>query len=618
MDQEKLGPAETILQTLFTHSDHMVHNRPGMVVADPRAAIGVRWTPVTHKEENGQKVVYQLRSVRKRTQRNRVGVLHDDGTIVDGPQRVGEYRRPGLFPEVAAWMYRQVADVYALDNEFAARWASYALGQDHRDLKVVLAAFMLVQTRKGDPIKEGDEVLFNDDDFRDVGEAMVLLYRKDQKDLNPKLLLRIHDLLSLPEIAKINQTLGFGQSARNAFYGRWPRAVEKWLRYREENPRLLAGLVNAGFRTTVMELARRVRYKPESPAFFETLRWKQAQAKEGHRTVAVGSEMAAAESWKGLTEVEICERIVAGKPGYKRIVGLLPKEVGLTRAIAAAAIEAGSLSDKDLVILTPTLEELGLLEVSEVKARWQAAVRAAEDLRAANIAKRVKKQETAEELQEAADQAVKTAVEEVARNIRVYFMVDISGSMTASIESAKTYVAKFLQAFPLDRLHVSVFNTRGREVQIRHASAAGVQQAFRGINAGGGTDYGSGVRVLSKHRPQPDEDVLFIFVGDELASPFADAVQKAGLSPMAFGFVYVDSGWAHQAQAVRQTASMLGIPCFIIDERTFEDPYAIPRTVRNLVASTPVGQFAGASEPRVSLVDRIMNTELLQKPAWAE
>lgn len=40
----------------------------------------------------------------------------------------------------------------------------------------------------------------------------------------------------------------------------------------------------------------------------------------------------------------------------QRIVGMLPTEVTLTRAIVAAAAEAGSLSDNDLILLTPSLE----------------------------------------------------------------------------------------------------------------------------------------------------------------------------------------------------------------------------------------------------------------------
>jgi hypothetical protein len=63
----------------------------------------------------------------------------------------------------------------------------------------------------------------------------------------------------------------------------------------------------------------------------------------------------------------------------------------------------------------------------------------------------------------------------------------------------------------------------------------------------------------------------------------------------------------------------------MIEESTFGepgedlDPYVIPRTIRNLVAATPVGQYHGVQRvaPRVTLVDRIMKTDLLHKPVWA-
>src|SRR5262249_10558176 len=258
---EKLGPAEKILQTLLNHQDHMIHNRPGMVTPDARHTIGVRWVPVTHKEENGDKGVYELTKAGKKTNKVRKGAMRADGKIEENGRIVGEYRAPGLFPEVATWMYAQVADVWTLDNEFAARWASYAFGQEHRDLKVVLAAFLLVQSRKGDPVLEGGKVAFHDEDYRNVGEAMMLVVKKDRHPTPP---LPIHELLLLPGVAAINRELGFGKSARRAPLGRWEKAVEKWLRHREENPRLLQGLVKAGFRTSVMELARRIGYKPSS------------------------------------------------------------------------------------------------------------------------------------------------------------------------------------------------------------------------------------------------------------------------------------------------------------------------------------------------------------------
>lgn len=615
---EALGPAERVINTLLAHADHLVHNRPGMISPDRSSVTGVTWAPVSYREVDGRKVVYALRKVKKATQRVEVGVLGADGEVRDATGNVvGTYRKPGLFPEVAVWTWRQIAQVWQLDNEFAARWASWSFGQDHRDLKVALAAFMLVQTRCGEPMRDTDgTVVLFDDDYRDVGEAMMLIRRKDGKDLNPKLLLRIGELLELDGVAAINRELGFGKSARSPALGRWPKAVEKWLRHREHNPKMLEGLVKAGFRTTVMALAQKIGYRPDSPAFFSLLRWKQKQATDGRRQLAIGAEVRAAESWDGLGEAEICERIVATRPSYKRIVALVPPSIGLTRAIVAASIEAGALSNTDLVLLTPTLEELGLLEVMAIKDRWQAAVAAAENQRAAHIASRVSNAEVRETLTQAADAAVSKAVAEVTKGLRIYFMVDISASMNAAIETAIQYVTQLLGGFPLDKLHVSVFNTSGREVVIKHPSSVGVSAAFRGISAGGGTDYGAGVTALSKHRPAPDEDVLFVFVGDEQASEFSRAVTQSTLNPAAFALLKVSGG--ERDTAVRATAANLGIPCFPIDAKIFADPYAVVRTLRHLIAATPVGRPAqAAAAPRVSLVATILGTDLLTKPVWA-
>jgi hypothetical protein len=613
---EKLGPAEKILQTLLNLTDHMVHNRPGMAAPDARHTGGVRWVPVTHKEENGQKVVYELTRVGKKTNKIRRGVMRPDKRVEENGKVVGEYRAPGLFPEVAAWMYRQVSEVWKMDNEFAARWASYAFAQEHRDLKVVLAAFMLVQTRKGDPVLDGGKIAFYDEDFRDIGEAMVLIHRRDGKDLNPKLLLRVHDLLKLPGVAIINRELGFGNSARRPFLGRWSKAVEKWLQFREGNPKMLDGLIKAGFKNTVKDLARVVGYKPETPRFFEALGWAQDQAKDGRRSILIGVAMARGETWDELTEAQICEKICAEKPDWKRIVGLLPKKLGVTRAIMSAAVESGSLSNKDLIILTPTLEELGLLEVKEVKAKWDRALKKAEDdMRASHIARNVKSKDVQEQLQAAADTALQKAVEQVTKNLRIYVIIDISGSMGQSIEKAKMLLGKFLQGFPPDRTHVAVFNTAGRVVEIKHASAVGVVNAFKGISADGGTAHGAGVLALAKFQPKDDEDSLFIFVGDGgERKTFEAYVIQSKLRPMAFGFLMLPG---ENFGAIDQTAAALGIPCFRIQENTFDDVYAIPRTLRALVAATPVGVGARvAATPRVTLVDTILKTDLLKKPAY--
>lgn len=623
---EALGPAERVIHALTSFTDHMVHNRPGIVIKDGRANIGVRWEPVTWKLEGTEgaqeKVVYRLTKVGKKTTKARIGVLDADGkTVKEGRTVVGEYRLPGLFPEVVTWMYRQVADVFKMDNEFAAHWASWAFTKDHKDMKVVLAAFLLVQNRKGEPVVENGETLFHDDDFRDVGEAMCLI--RDKNDLNPKLLLRVVEVLETPGVAEINREMGFTRSLRNPTLGRADKAIEKWLRFREANPRMLDGLVRAGFGSTVKSLARKVGYKPTTKAFFEILRWKQAQAKDGRRVMAIGEAVKAAESWEGLTERQICTRIGKEKPGFKRIVGLLPKEVGLTRAVMAAAIEAGCLSDADMIIMIPTFEELGLLTVPGIADKIKAAADKATNQRATNIARNVKTKVATEILQTATDKATVKAFEAVTKGLRVYVIVDKSGSMQASLEKAKGYITRFLAGFPLDRLHVSVFNTMGSEVVIKAPKAVAVEQAFRNHSAGGGTIHAQGVLALAKYKPKADEDTLMIFIGDEGEynhRGLVQAVKDSGIRPAGFGLLKVPG---ENGSIVRDTAKELGIPCFEVQEDMFQgdDPYAITRLLQNLVATTPVGIRPATTDRKVSarksLVQEILETPMLSKPQWA-
>lgn len=626
MDQqqriEALGPAERIIATLTAFTDHMIHNRTGIVSTDGRTTLGVRWEPALWKQEGGDKVVYKLVRTGRRSNHVRVGTMNGDGVVKDGRKNIGKFQPAGVYPEAAQYFYKQIAEVYKLDNEFAAHWASWSFTKEHRDLKVALAAFMLVQKRKGDPVIEDGETLFHDEDYRDVGEAMCLL-REGKTDINPKLLLRVGELLNLPQVAEINRELGFCNSARNPAKGRYYKVVEKWLRYREENPKMLEGLVKAAFRTTVMRLAQMVGYKPTSPKFFEILRWKQVQAKGGHRTMVIGKKVKKAETWEGKTEKQICKIIVAEKLDWKRIAGMIPVEVGMTQAIVAAAVEAGSMSDADLIILTPTLEELGLLKVASVEKRWKEAVAKAENQRAANIARNVKSKDTKEALQEATDKATEKAVAEVTKDIRVYCCIDKSGSMEGALERAQGYLIKFLGGFPLDRLHVSVFNTVGTEISIKAPKAAAVQQAFRGHNAGGGTCYGAGVAALQKHQPKAAEDTIILFVGDEQDGSvhvLVDAVQRSGIRPAAFGLLKVASAQYGQGSIVTDAARALSIPCFNVDENMFtsDDPYAVNRLLCNLIASTPVGRKgAGVVATRKSLVEEILACKLLQKPVWA-
>ena len=72
---EALGPAERIINTLTTFSQHCVHNRTGICVKDPNSAIGVTWEPVIWKKEDDKKVVYKTVKSGKTFQQVKVGTM---------------------------------------------------------------------------------------------------------------------------------------------------------------------------------------------------------------------------------------------------------------------------------------------------------------------------------------------------------------------------------------------------------------------------------------------------------------------------------------------------------------------------------------------------------------
>src|SRR5882724_7528827 len=456
---ESLGPAEKLVQLIINFPDHLWHNRPG-VVRDGK------WRAATRKEIEEHKANGRLRN--------------------------GDFRPPGPNPEAIEQVYGTLADIWQANNELAARLASYVMKEtDWRDMKVVCAAFMLVQNRSGEPITEEQNgkkvVLFHDDDYREIGDAMIKLYeRGSNRMMNPKLIQRVGEVLSLPGVITMNRTLNFGNPhKRKPFVGRYYNAVSDWLEFREANISLLEGLKKSGYSKTVQSLARMVGYKPKSKRFFEVLGWKQKQAAEGHRTIGLTDLQIRKLSFDDLSEKEICETIVAEKLGWKQVMGMLPKRLGLTAAIFVAMLD--QFSDKDLTILTPTLEELGLLKHEPIKRRWQEAIQMQDDQRARNIAKNIRDRELAGKLEASADAAVTKAVADATKeaDIHIMFIIDTSGSMQGAIETSKEALSMIVQGFPPQKLHIASFNTVGTLLKPRHHSAAGIQHMLKSIGASG-------------------------------------------------------------------------------------------------------------------------------------
>lgn len=583
---EALGPAERLLNLIINFPDHLWHNRPGVVRNG-------KWKAATRKETEEFKA--------------------------NGRVNSGEYRQAGPNLEAIERVYQTLAEIWQANNELAARLASYIMRDtDWRDMKVVCAAFMLVQNRAGEPVVEETdgrkEVLFHDDDYREIGEAMIKFYeRGSNRMMNPKLISRIGDVLSLPSVAAINRRLGFGNPRkRKPFTGRYYKAVEDWIAYRETNLSMLEGLQKAGFGKTVRTLSRMVGYKPKDKRFFEVLAWKQKQHADGHREVGLTDLDIRKLTFDGLGEAEICEKIVVEKLGWKQVMGLLPKETGLTPAIFVALLD--KMSDKDLTILTPTLEEFGLLDYEPIQERWLAAIQNQEDQRARNIAKNVKDRETAGKLQAAADGAVTKAVAEATKeaNVHIMFIIDISASMHDGIALSKQALSMIIQGFPPEKLHISCFNTVDNILKPRHYSAAGIQHMLKGIGAGGGTMYSVGIAAFSANgvRIPPEADLIIFAVGDEAGesgTAFARNISDYGYQPSAFAHIVNVAPRFNRGNTVRRAAEVLKAPYTEVDVNQFTDVYQVQRTLKAVLEAQP---YRG----KESLVERILKTELLTKP----
>jgi Mg-chelatase subunit ChlD len=476
---------------------------------------------------------------------------------------------------------------------------------------------MLVQSRSGEAVREDDgSIAFHDDDYRAIGEAMILHYAKGStRMLTPKAVLRVAQLLEVPEIAAMNRDAGFADPAgRKPPLGRWPSAARQWLAVRESNPRLLEGLVAAGYKETIKRLARKVGYKPETQAFFEILGWPQRQARGGHRQVGLdGLELRRRERFDGLDELAICERIVAEKLTYKEAIGRLPADVGLTPAIMVALLP--TLSDRDLRIMTPTLESLGLLEDATVRARWERAIEEATDQRALNVARNVRNRELRERLEESADLAAQRAASEVIddANLHVIFLIDKSGSMEYAIESSKAALTKIAAGVPLDRLHIATFDTTGRVLRPKAASRRGFEHMLRGVGAGGGTLHSSALAALAREgvRIPGDATLIVIVVGDEAGEDgqaFASALEDLGYRPAALALIVSVNARFGRGRTVRDASRSLGVPFSEVEVAQFDDPYQVTRVLKTLL-DAPVLQGS-----RSGWLDRVLATPLLEKP----
>ncbi len=572
--EQQKSAAERIIQSLTNFSDHLWHGRIGM--AGPNG----KW-------------------------------------VARGRNKTATPIAPGLYEPAAVTLYRQVLDLYRMDPIYVGQLASFAMRElDWADLKVVLAAFLLVQPQ---------EIL------RDVGEAMVLIHADKtvprERRLRPKDVLRIAKLLHAPGIVAINREAGFGSAgASNAPLGRFRQVVTRWLLVRERNTQLLKGLVSAGYASTVRSLVRYGRYKPEQAAFFALVRYGQKQAESGHREMAIGVKLTTGDTWEGKTEKEIISIIQKGDLSYTVAVGKIPSSVGVTRNILRAL--TAKMSDQDLIIAAPALEESGLLDSDPmVQKRVHDATKMARSHRALTVAKNVRSEKVKDLLEGAAASANAKAVAEAVpdRPLRVMLLVDTSASQQGAIDRSKEIIPTLIAGLAPDRVHVAAFSSAGRIIHagvgpnVGEMSLKHVKAMLSALQSGGGTDQKTAVNVLAAAgvRKQPGEILILLVIGDESdygdrdGSLTAALLRNTGLLPDAVGLIF-NQGNESRGQAVRGTASHLRVPFNDVAVEALKDTYQIPRVLRGLLDAPVVA--SATTQARFGLLERISAVPLLEPP----
>ena len=212
--------------------------------------------------------------------------------------------------------------------------------------------------------------------------------------------------------------------------------------------------------------------------------------------------------------------IVKHKIPYRIASSLIPK---MTPAAGISLIDA--MSPTEALNSRAWVERSGILTNAEVKKLYLGKVSQAQ-ASLASADHRVSAQGADEEVQAVVDAAKQTAVDKMERiEGNVLLMVDKSGSMDEAIETAILFGVRIAPLCDGD-LMVVAHDTYGRilEVDGDRGMLETWKGVFRGIRAGGGTNYQRGFEVALEAGFMPDKLVL-LADGGENSGDLAHAIQ---------------------------------------------------------------------------------------------
>jgi len=466
------------------------------------------------------------------------------------------------------------------DPLFLAHFTSYAIKNlDSKDLKVVATFANSLSDADGTPFYPGSEL--SKPNWRLVSQAALM-------DLDPKLVLRVLKLA--------NTKMKFGSKpVATHMSKRLQKAAQKYIRYREANPKALEGIKKNGLTKIFKNMYRISRIAP-SVESVKVLGWKQ---KQGYPGFGVEKEKSVFD-FKGLTDLEIANKIREENLSPLAALGALPDKLS---PVTAAAILEQATGDQT-VILTEMFENQGLLKNKEVKTLYNKKIKSAK-----NAIDRV------ERIKAKMDQEVEDALKDTKAAIRketvgnlgkVFLHIDVSGSMEHAIETAIDKGAIIAESVknPEVNFHWGLFNSSGRMMpKPEKWTKDGFAQALYGQRAGGGTNclalypearrLGCDIDIFVTDQGHTDGDITAMirnFRAKGISDPKSVVIINVGrVSPV------LKNGFIN-----------CGIPVVELEPNQLSESALVGQSIRTAMK--------GAS----AILDDILATPLLGLPKWWE
>lgn len=481
--------------------------------------------------------------------------------------------------------YENIKDTFASlaerDPYFLAHFVSYAIRNlDSKDLKVVATFFNSLSDADGTPFFYEEDGEMKKSDYSKPN--LRLISQSAIQELDPKLVSRVIELanLKMPYGEKYGEGTHFSKALKTA--------IKKYIRFREQNPKAIEGIKNAGLGNIFSNLYRMLHIAPSTESA-EILRWEQKDGRKIRKRRAV--------SFDGLNDLEIAEKIREKKIKPLVALGALPDKIPPVIAVAILEQATGNQA----IILHSMFEKQGLLQDKEVQKLFEEKISTAKD--AIDRIERINSKVNEDIKKVMSSTKSKKRKEAVGDIGRIYLHLDISPSMSSAIEFAKdrgAIIAECVQN-PEENFFWGAFNDKGYVLQKpKTFDKGGFMQVLYGIR-----DSGWGTNCLACYKDARDKNCdVDVYVTDQghNGPSITKIINQDGRKPRAA--VIVDfSSYNHDGSLYNELIRN-GIPTTVMSPNALKESALVAQAVKTAMVG------------RVAVIDEIMQNPLLELPKW--